>query len=422
MLVKKRAIGKVSPAGEPRERGQGLYDYAIIGGGIVGLSTAWQLKRRLPDRSVLVIEKEAAVARHQSGHNSGVIHAGVYYRPGSMKARFCRAGVAATIRFCEENDVAYDQCGKLIVATDAAEVGRMKALFERCGENRIAAEWLGAEALAERDPRIAGAGAILVPSTGIADYPGIARAMARLFEALGGEIRLNARVTGLREIPDAVIVGAGGDAIEARRLVVCGGLMADRLARMMGLTADFRIVPFRGEYFRLPPAKNDIVRHLIYPVPDPAMPFLGVHLTRMIDGSVTVGPNAVLSFARERYTKGAVSARDVAAMACFGGFWRLMAKNLAFGVAEMRNSLSKRRYLEHCRTYCPELELGDLGAYPAGIRAMAVARDGAMLHDFVFGETPRSIHVCNAPSPAATSAIPIGGHILDKIIERFEAG
>ena len=422
MLVKKPAMGKVCHAGERRQRGRSVYDYVIIGGGIVGLSTAWQLKRRLPDRSVLVIEKEAGVARHQTGHSSGVIHAGVYYQPGSMKARFCREGVEATIRFCQENDVAYQQCGKLIVATDAAEYTRMRALFERCHENRIAAEWLGAEALAEREPRIAGAGAILVRSTGIADFPGVARAMARLFETLGGEIRLNTRVTGLRETPDAVIVGAGGDAIEARRLVVCGGLMADRLARMMGLDVDFRIVPFRGEYFRLPPAKNDIVRHLIYPVPDPAMPFLGVHLTRLIDGGVTVGPNAVLSLARERYAKGAVSPRDVAAMACYGGFWRLMAKNLAFGVAEMRNSLSKRRYLERCRKYCPELELDDLGPYPAGIRAMAVARDGAMIHDFVFGETPRSIHVCNAPSPAATSSIPIGGHILDKIVERFEKG
>ena len=412
----------MSDVREKRERANGVYDYVIIGGGIVGLSTAWQLKRRLPDRSVLVIEKEGAVARHQSGHNSGVIHAGVYYQPGSLKARFCREGVEATIRFCQENNVAYEQCGKLIVATDAAEVARMKALFERCHENGIAAEWLGPEALAEREPRIAGTGAILAPTTGIADYPGVARAMARRFEALGGEIRLNTQVTGLRETAGAVIVGTGGDAIEARHLIVCGGLMADRLARMMGLDVDFRIVPFRGEYFRLPPDKNNIVRHLIYPVPDPAMPFLGVHLTRMIDGSVTVGPNAVLSLARERYGKGAVSPRDVAAMASYGGFWRLMAKNFAFGAAEMRNSLSKRRYLERCRKYCPELELGDLGAYPAGIRAMAVSRDGTMIHDFVFGDTPRSIHVCNAPSPAATSSIPIGGYILDKIVERFESG
>lgn len=398
-----------------------MHDYAIIGGGIVGLSTAWQLKQRLPDRSVVVIEKEAEVARHQTGHNSGVIHAGVYYQPGSLKARFCREGVEATIRFCEENGVAWEQCGKLLVATDTAELERMEKLLDRCRENGIQCTRLSADELREREPRIAGVGAIHVPATGITDYPGIARAMARRFEAAGGEVRLNAPVAAIRETADAVVVAAGGDEITARRLVVCGGVMADRLAAMMGLDAGFRVVPFRGEYYRLPDTKNDVVRHLIYPIPDPALPFLGVHLTRMIDGSVTVGPNAVLAFAREGYAKGSVDLRDVAAMFGYGGFWRVIGRNFRSGLAEMRDSLSKRGYLERCRKYCPELTVDDLLDHPAGIRAQAVAPDGTLIHDFLFAESARSLHVCNAPSPAATSAIPIGAHIVGKVTERFEA-
>lgn len=397
-----------------------MYDYAIIGGGIVGVSTAWQLQQRLPDCRIIIIEKEPEVGRHQTGHNSGVIHAGVYYQPGSMKARFCKLGADATIKFSQENNISYEQCGKLLVATSAAEHARMETLLKRCHENAIACTWLSADELKEREPHITGTGAILVEATGIADYPAICRKMAEKFETLGGELLLSSAVTSVRETTDQIILMAGEKEIAARHVIACPGVMADRVAKMMGIDAGFRVVPFRGEYYRLPPEKNNIVRHLIYPIPDPELPFLGVHLTRMIDGSVTVGPNAVLAFAREGYPKGSINLRDIAEMAGFGGFWRLMRANLKTGAVEMKNSLMKAGYLELCRKYCPELTVDDLLPYPAGIRAQAVAPNGSLIHDFLFADTPRSILVCNAPSPAATSSIPIGAHIVDKIIERFE--
>ncbi len=397
-----------------------MYDYAIVGGGIVGVSTAWQLKQRLPDSRVIIIEKEPEVARHQTGHNSGVIHAGVYYQPGSMKALFCKLGVDATIKFSQENNIPYEQCGKLLVSTNAAEHKRMEALFKRSHENGIDCSQLSADALREMEPHITGTGAILVETTGIADYPEICRKMVEKFEGLGGELMLSSPVTSARETADQVILRAGDKEIKARHVIACTGLMADRMAAMLGINAGFRVVPFRGEYYRLPPEKNNIVRHLIYPIPNPDLPFLGVHLTRMIDGSVTVGPNAVLAFAREGYPKGSVNLRDVFEMAGYGGFWKLMRANLKTGTAEMKNSLLKAGYLELCRKYCPELTVDDLLPYPAGIRAMAVAPNGSMIHDFLFADTPRAILVCNAPSPAATSSIPIGAHIVDKIMERFE--
>jgi len=398
-----------------------IYDYAIVGGGIVGVSTAWQLKQRLPDSRIIVIEKEAQLGLHQTGHNSGVIHAGVYYQPGSMKAQFCKLGVDATIRFSRENNIPYEQCGKLLVSTNGAEHTRMEALFRRCHENEIDCSLLSAEQLKEKEPHISGNGAILVKATGIADYPAICRKMAEKFQELGGEVLLSSPVTSVRETADQIVIRAGSQEIISRHVVACTGLMADRMAGMLGIDAGFRVVPFRGEYYRLPPEKNGIVKHLIYPIPDPELPFLGVHLTRMIDGSVTVGPNAVLAFSREGYSKGSVNLRDVLEMAGYGGFWKLMGANLKTGTIEMKNSLLKSGYLELCRKYCPELEISDLLPYPAGIRAQAVAPDGSLIHDFLFADTQRSILVCNAPSPAATSSIPIGAHIVDKIMDRFEA-
>ena len=397
-----------------------MYDYAIVGGGIVGVSTAWQLKQRLPDSRIIIIEKEPEVARHQTGHNSGVIHAGVYYQPGSMKALFCKQGVDATIRFSQENNIPYEQCGKLLVSTNAAEHTRMESLYKRSHENGVDCSLLSAGELKEREPHIVGTGAILVEITGIADYPEICRKMAEKFEGLGGELLLSSPVTSARETADQIVLRAGHKEINARHVIACTGLMADRMAAMLGVKANFRVVPFRGEYYRLPTDKNNIVRHLIYPIPNPELPFLGVHLTRMIDGSVTVGPNAVLAFSREGYAKGSINLRDIIEMAGYGGFWKLMGANLKTGTAEMKNSLLKAGYLELCRKYCPELTIEDLLPYPAGIRAMAVAPDGTMIHDFLFADTPRAILVCNAPSPAATSSIPIGGHIVDKVIERFE--
>jgi len=395
------------------------YDYLIVGGGIVGISTAWQLLQRHPHQRILVLEKESHFAGHQTGHNSGVIHAGVYYQPGSLKADFCRRGNQATINFCLEHDIPYEQCGKLLVATDKNEYSLMEKLFERAGENRIEAEWLNREQLKEREPNITGLGAFFVPQTGIVDYCKITDKMAGLFKARGGMVRLDCEVLGLEEKSDGLRVRTSIEEFDTRYLIACSGLMADRLVKMLGIQPDFQIIPFRGEYFRLPPEKNDIINHLIYPIPDPNMPFLGVHLTRMVDGTVTVGPNAVLGFKREGYKKTDVSFRDIREMAAFSGFWKVMQQNLKAGLAEFKNSIFKRGYLELVRKYCPQVELSDLTPYPAGVRAQAVAPDGTLIHDFLFVNTKRSFHVCNAPSPAATSAIPIGAHIVDRAGEIF---
>lgn len=396
-----------------------MYDFAVIGGGIVGLSVAWQLRRRQPSSSIVVLEKEAAVARHQTGHNSGVIHAGIYYEPGSLKADLCRKGVAATLRFCRDNGIAHEQCGKLIVATDADEHERMLALCERATQNGIEVELLDEAALKVAEPNVRGVGAILSPTTGIVDYAAVASAMAHRLEELGGEVRNGAEVTALEESTDSVTVLVDGEpAAETRCLIVCGGLQADRLAAMMQLDVDFRVVPYRGEYYRLPEQHSDIVNHLIYPVPQPGLPFLGVHLTRMIDGTVTVGPNAVQGWKREGYGRFNFSLRDTAQMLAFPGFWRVSADNLEVGLVEFWNSIWKPGYLRQVRKYCPSVRLSDLRPYPAGIRAQAVTRDGTLVDDFLFAETARSLHVCNAPSPAATSAIPIGEVLCDKILDK----
>jgi L-2-hydroxyglutarate oxidase len=395
------------------------WDLVLIGGGIVGVATAVRLKETHPDARVLLIEKEARLGAHQTGHNSGVIHAGVYYAPGSLKADFCRRGAAWTLAFCRENGIPAVQCGKLLVATDALELSRMEALEERCAENGIEVLRLTRGELMRREPAVTGVGALLVPATGITDYPAITARLADRFEALGGRIRAGVEVTAIEEREGEVEVRSGSDRWRAGFAVVCGGLMADRLARMMGIPIDFRIVPFRGEYYRLPPRLNGIVRHLIYPIPDPELPFLGVHLTRMIDGSVTVGPNAVLGWKREGYGRFNFDARDATDMLTFPGFWRVLADNLTSGIAEMRDSLHKPGYLRRIRKYCPGLGLADLLPYPAGIRAQAVRGDGELVHDFLFAETPRSLHVCNAPSPAATSAMPIAEHLCRKAGEKF---
>jgi L-2-hydroxyglutarate oxidase len=396
------------------------YDLAIVGGGIVGLATALQMSERFPGMSIVLLEKEDEVAQHQTGRNSGVIHAGVYYQPGSMKARFCKEGVVATIQFCREHGIPFEQCGKLLVATDAVELERMAALQERCVANGLTIERLDATELRRREPRIRGLGALFTPTTGIVDYGVVARAMAAVFRERGGEIRTGIEVDAIREDPSGVTIGARGQVIMARHLIVCAGVMADRMARLCGLKLDFQIVPFRGEYFRLGADKDDIVKHLIYPIPDPALPFLGVHLTRMIDGYVTVGPNAVLAFARNGLRLTDVNLADVREMIGFPGFRRLIQANLRSGMAEMWNSLNKAGYLKLCQRYCPELTLDDLKPYRAGVRAQAVSAGGTMLHDFLIRETARTIHVCNAPSPAATAAIPIGRHIVERAASLFD--
>ncbi|MDH0650097.1 L-2-hydroxyglutarate oxidase [Pseudomonas sp. GD03858] len=393
------------------------YDYCIIGAGIVGLATAMALLQQRPGASLLILEKEASLGRHQTGHNSGVIHAGIYYAPGSLKAELCKRGAQATKDFCSEHGIAFEVCGKLLVASNDLEVQRMQALYERSQQNGLKVERLDAAELRGREPNIVGKGALFLDATGIVDYTQVCDAMAKVIRQAGGEVHLCTSVRAIQEHAEHVAIGTDSRTWRARQLVACAGLQSDRLARMAGVRIDHQIIPFRGEYYRLPASKNQIVNHLIYPIPDPELPFLGVHLTRMIDGSVTVGPNAVLGFGRENYRKFSVNWRDVAEYARFPGFWKTIWNNLGSGTTEMKNSLFKRGYLEQCRKYCPSLEVEDLLPYEAGIRAQAVMRDGTLVHDFLFAETPRMVHVCNAPSPAATSAIPIGQMIAEKILK-----
>ncbi|WFW14282.1 L-2-hydroxyglutarate oxidase [Citrobacter freundii] len=393
-----------------------MYDFVIIGGGIIGMSTAMQLIDVYPDAKIALLEKESGPACHQTGHNSGVIHAGVYYTPGSLKAKFCLAGNLATKAFCDQNGIRYDVCGKMLVATSTIEMERMRALWNRTAANGLEREWLNAEELHEREPNITGLGGIFVPSSGIVSYREVTAAMARIFQAKGGEIVYNAEVSGLKEHAAGVIVHTRqGQEYEGATLISCSGLMADRLVKMLGVEPGFIICPFRGEYFRLAPEHNHIVNHLIYPIPDPAMPFLGVHLTRMIDGSVTVGPNAVLAFKREGYRKRDISLTDTLEILGSSGIRRVLQNNLRSGLSEMKNSLCKSGYLRRVQKYCPSLTLKDLQPWPAGVRAQAVSPDGKLIDDFLFVTTPRSIHTCNAPSPAATSALPIGAHIVSKV-------
>jgi (S)-2-hydroxyglutarate dehydrogenase len=394
-----------------------IYDYCVIGGGIVGLATAMRLLEAKPGCSLLLLEKEDTVGTHQTGHNSGVIHAGIYYAPGSLKAELCRKGSEATKAFCAENGIRFEVCGKLVVATSDVELHRMEALFERSKQNDIDVRRVTEGELRELEPHVSGLGALMVPSTGIVNYLDVCRAMCRRIEALGGEVRYSTRVTRIVENVDCVEIASSGLAWKAKKLVACAGLQSDRIAILAGLQIEHRIVPFRGEYFRLQANKNDIVRHLIYPVPDPDLPFLGVHLTRMIDGSVTVGPNAVIGFAREGYPRFSADFADVVDYVSFPGFWKTVITHRKSAVAELRNSLWKRGYLAECQKYCPSLSLSDLLPHEAGIRAQAVGKDGTLIHDFLFAETDRMLHVCNAPSPAATSAIPIA----DMIVRRLHA-
>jgi L-2-hydroxyglutarate oxidase len=396
-----------------------IYDYIVVGGGIVGASTALSLITKHPKKQVLLVEKEKSFASHQTGHNSGVIHAGVYYEPGSLKAEFCREGLKETIKFCSLHQIPFHQCGKLLVATNDVELKRMDELYERCKSNDIGAEVLDQNKLNEIEPNVFGIGALLVKSTGIVNYKLITEKMTEQFESLGGEFLLNTKIINLQEDEDRIQVTTPNETFNSRYLVCCAGLMADRIAKLLKIKINFQIVPFRGEYFKLPEKHNNLVKHLIYPIPDPTLPFLGVHLTKMIDGSITVGPNAVLGFKREGYSQFNFSLKDTLQLLSFKGFHKVLTKNFKSGLYEMKNSIFKRGYLKEVQKYSPLIKLNDLQSYPAGIRAQAVLDDGTLVHDFLFAESKRSIHVCNAPSPAATSAIPIGRYITDKATEAY---
>lgn len=393
------------------------YDLVVIGGGIVGIATALSYQDRYPDAKVLVLEKEAGLARHQTGNNSGVIHAGVYYAPGSLKAQLCRKGAVMVKEFCQSSGIDFEECGKLIVATNAVEVGRLKGLRERAVANGIPYEDVSGADLRRREPLIKGLEALFFPESAIVDYGLVTRRNTLGHAARGGQITLNARVTAIRETADEVIVTSNGQQISARRLVVCGGGQADRLARMAGLKTNFRIVPFRGEYYQVDPALRPKINHLIYPVPDPDLPFLGIHLTHEVNNRLSVGPNAVLGLSREGLPRFSVNLRDMLSYLTYPGFWKFLKGNLRSGLTEMRNSLFTGVYLEACRKYIPSLTRRDLQKRKAGVRAQVIMDDGTIMHDFLVMETKRMVHICNAPSPAATSSLAIAGYILDSYIQ-----
>lgn len=393
-----------------------MEDVVVIGAGIVGLATARALLRARPGLGVTVLDNADDVATAQTGHNSGVIHAGIYYAPGSLKARLCRAGEAATKAFCEEHGVPYAVPGKLVVATDEVEAARLRALGERAAQNGIELEPVDRGRLRELEPNVRGVAALLSPATGIVDFRAVARAMAAELVAAGGRVVTRAAVRSISEDTTGVHLETDTGPLRTRALVACAGLQADRVARMGGLDVRFRIVPFRGEYYQLPAARSDLVSHLIYPVPDPDLPFLGVHLSPTIDGRVTVGPNAVLGLAREGYPRGAVRVRDVASYALFPGMWRFARGHLRTGLGEARDSVLRSGYLRQVRKYAPSLMPQDLLPYPAGIRAQAITRMGRPVEDFLLRHTGRQVHVCNAPSPAATSAIPIGERVGREVL------
>lgn len=390
------------------------YNYCIVGAGIIGLATAYALANKNPSARIVIIEKESAPGVHQTGHNSGVIHAGIYYTPGSLKALLCREGLDETKEFCKQYDIPYDECGKLIVATNRIELERIEALYQRGIANDLNLERVSSRALRMMEPNISGLEALYSPETAIVDYKLIAQRLSELLISRGVKINFDEAVVEINENLEKVQVRTKSLVITCEQLIVCGGLQSDRLAQMAGLKIDYKIVPFRGEYFKLRNGLDKIVKSLIYPAPDPEFPFLGVHLTRMIGGYVTVGPNAVIGFSREGYDKWAVNLRDSLDFAGYSGFWKLVYKYRAHALHELYASVNKSAYLKECRKYCPSLKLEDLTPYRAGIRAQAVKNSGEPIHDFLFSETKRILLVCNAPSPAATSALPIGRMIANK--------
>lgn len=391
----------------------------IIGGGIVGLATAFRAVSRFPGRRIVVVDKEPAVATHQTGHNSGVLHTGIYYRPGSLRATNCRLGKLAMEEFCEREGVPFKRCGKVIVATRDEELPRLQTLFERGQANGVRCEPIGPERLHEIEPHAAGIAAIHVPEAGIVNYVAVCERLAHRIREAGAEILLATRVTEICSRPNAIVVSTTRGEIEADLAVNCGGLHSDRLARLAGADVATKIVPFRGEYFELTADAEHLVQGLIYPVPDPRFPFLGVHFTRMIGGGVECGPNAVLAFAREGYTKTAVNLRDLAESLTYPGFLRMAAKHWRTGLGEMWRSVSKAAFVGELQRLVPEIRSEQLVTAPAGVRAQALTRDGTLVDDFVIEMKDRVVNVLNAPSPAATSSLNIGSLITDRIAEQF---
>lgn len=395
-------------------------DVAVAGGGLVGLASALALAGR--GLTVAVLEAEGAIATHQSGHNSGVLHSGLYYKPGSLKARLCVAGARALFALCAEEGIAHERCGKLVVATEESELPRLDELERRGRANGLQGlRRLGAGELREVEPHVAGIAALHVPGTAIVDYKGVARAYARRLEAKGGTVRLGARVTAIREEAGGLAVETERAVVRARLLVNCAGLQCDRVARLAGADPQVRIIPFRGEYHDLRPEARALVRGLIYPVPDPRFPFLGVHLTRRVDGSVEAGPNAVLAWRREGYRKGSFAPRDAASTLAWPGFWRLAARHARTAVMEVRRSWSKARFARDLARLVPAITAADLAAGGSGVRAQAIDLRGNLVDDFHLVESPRAVHVLNAPSPGATASLAIGEEIAGMAMARLGA-
>ena len=390
------------------------YNVIIVGGGVVGLGVALEITRRFPHLRLLLLEKEDRVARHQSGHNSGVIHSGVYYKPGSLKARLCVSGAAAMIEFCREHGVAHNVCGKVIVATHAEELPRLEELRQRGEANGLAGLRLIVPGeLREIEPHATGLRALLVPSTGITDYAKVSEKYAELISARGGTVLTSAAATGIRRSASEIVVETSRGAFSTISLINCAGLHSDRICRMAGDDPGVMIVPFRGEYYDLAPERASLVRALIYPVPDPRFPFLGVHFTRRISGRVDAGPNAVFALAREGYRHTDISVRDLVSSLAFPGFWRMARKNWRNGLDEFRRSLSKPAFVRALQRLLPEISETDLVPGGSGVRAQALKPDGTLVDDFLFVPSGKILHVLNVPSPAATASLAIGKTIVD---------
>lgn len=395
------------------------FDIAIIGGGIVGLATAFHACQRWPKKSIAVIEKEDSVARHQTGHNSGVLHSGIYYKPGSLKAINCREGKLAMQKFCDQFEIPFEICGKVIVAIAEKELPALQRIFERGQANQIQCELISKERLNELEPHAAGIKAIHVPESGIVNYRRACEVMSQQVIENGNQIFLNAKVKKITHQPEASIIETSQQELAAKLVVNCAGLHCDRVGRLGGTKLDAKIVPFRGEYYELKPEKHFLCKNLIYPVPDPKFPFLGVHFTRMIDGSVECGPNAVLAFAREGYKRTSINVGDLAESLTYAGFVRMALKHWKMGIGEMWRSCSKNAFVKALQRLMPEIRSNDLIAAPAGVRAQAILPNGQMVDDFLIVENEKMIHVNNAPSPAATASLNIGRLIVEKIAERY---
>jgi L-2-hydroxyglutarate oxidase len=391
----------------------GGFDVAIVGGGIVGLATAHRLLARHPRARLVLVEKEGGVARHQTGHNSGVIHSGIYYRPGSLKALNCRRGKAMLEAFCREEGVPFETCGKIIVATREAELPALEALAGRGRQNGVDCEDVGPSRLRELEPHARGLRALHVREAGIVDYQAVAAALRRRVEAAGGEVRLGRAALGFERRGGGFVVRTALEEIAARAVVNCAGLHSDRVARLLGHAPPLRIVPFRGEYYKLRPGAERLCRNLIYPVPDPRFPFLGVHFTRMIGGGVECGPNAVLAFAREGYRKRDFDRRDLWEVLSYPGFWRLAARHAASGLGEIVRSFVKDAFVDALQRLVPAVTASDLEPAEAGVRAQALKPDGSLVDDFALAPEAGAVHVLNAPSPAATSSLSVGDAVVD---------